>query len=67
MRHQLRISTSLIAVALSVGITTSPCEMRAAALSFALDPAVAAPEQALASIERASPTPVKLSLLRVVR
>ena len=38
-----------------------------AALSFALDPAVAAPEQALASIERASPTPVKLSLLRVLR
>jgi hypothetical protein len=38
-----------------------------AALSFALDPAVAAPEQALISIERASPTPVKLSLLRVVR
>ena len=38
-----------------------------AALSFAIDPAVAAPEQALVSIERASSTPVKLSLLRVVR
>jgi hypothetical protein len=38
-----------------------------AAVSFALDPAVAAPAQALVSIERASSTPVKLSLLRVVR
>lgn len=46
----------------SVRIAASP-----SALSFALDPGVASPEQALAAIARTARVPVRLSVLRVVR